>query len=43
MVANNHVHEMELLNERFNLNELKQAIKSAKNDNSPGDDKLYTL
>src|SRR5688572_12553658 len=34
------VHEMESLNEKFDINELKQAIRSAKNNKSPDDDKL---
>jgi hypothetical protein len=37
---NDHIPEMEFLNEKFNINELKQAIKSAKNNKSPGDDKI---
>jgi len=32
--------EIELMNETFNLNELKQAVRSAKNDKSPGDDRI---
>jgi len=39
-IYNGSADEMEVLNERFNLNELKQAIRSAKNNKSPGDDKL---
>ena len=34
------VHEKEILNERFDINELKQAIRSAKNNKSPGHDKI---
>jgi hypothetical protein len=32
--------EIEMLNEQFDINELKQAIRSAKNNKSPGDDGL---
>src|ERR1043165_2452631 len=39
-INSNPAEEVEILNERFNLNELKQAIRSAKNNKSPGDDKL---
>ena len=37
---NNRNEEVELMNKIFNLNELKQAIKSAKNNKSPGDDRI---
>ena len=37
---NINVHEMEILNEKFDINELKQAIRSAKNHKSPGDDRV---
>jgi len=37
---NNSNEEIELMNKMFSLNELKQAIKSAKNNKSPGDDRI---
>jgi len=33
-------HEIEMLNVKFDISELKQAIRSAKNNKSPGDDKV---
>jgi ribonuclease HI len=39
-IDNKNNSEIETLNEMFNLNELKEAIRSAKNNKSPGDDKI---
>jgi ribonuclease HI len=39
-IANENNSEIEKLNEMFTLNELKVAISSAKNNKSPGDDKI---
>lgn len=39
-IASDIVDEMEVLNKRFDINELKQAIRSAKNNKSPGDDRI---
>lgn len=39
-IASNPNDEITFMNEKFNLNELKQAIKYAKNNKSPGEDRL---
>src|SRR5688572_12401941 len=39
-IEDNYNIEIEIMNEMFTLNELKQAIRSAKNDKSPGDDRI---
>ncbi|HMG39082.1 MAG TPA: reverse transcriptase domain-containing protein [Nitrososphaeraceae archaeon] len=39
-ISKDPVNEIENLNDKFDINELKQAIRSAKNNKSPGDDKI---
>jgi ribonuclease HI len=39
-IEGNYNVELKIINEIFNLNELKQAIRSAKNNKSPGDDRI---